>query len=115
MSEFSKSTTMKSIIYRIAIAIPATLMVTYLITGSISKSGKFLVLDLLWTTATYYWFEKWWMGHIGETDRMGNKIGWHNPMMRWISVLVFVLITGGVMIGKYLYDKKNKNDETDSF
>eukprot|EP00958_Prasinococcus_capsulatus_P011585 scaffold1146_cov399-Prasinococcus_capsulatus_cf.AAC.74 len=67
---------MKSYIYRFGVALPATLLCSYLVYGEVEyeelaaaaaaavqgvgKSGIFLAMDLAWTTITYYWFELWW-------------------------------------------------------
>jgi len=52
---------MKSYIYRFGVALPATLLCSYLVYGEgVGKSGIFLAMDLAWTTITYYWFELWW-------------------------------------------------------
>lgn len=51
----------KSYIYRFGVALPATLLCSYLVYGEgVGKSGIFLAMDLAWTTITYYWFELWW-------------------------------------------------------
>ena len=53
-SELDKA--IKTTVYRFGVAVPATLLCTYLIYGeSFTKSGLFLGLDLAWTSVTYYW------------------------------------------------------------
>lgn len=53
-SELDKA--IKTTVYRFGVAVPATLLCTYLIYGeSFTKSSLFLGLDLAWTSVTYYW------------------------------------------------------------